>query len=640
MGPEANDSNRRTPPWVWAIIVGVGLIPLLNLGLRTVLPPEGLVPSGLHTVDTYCYLTPMRYMPEGFKTPYAQTHHAAMPAGHEYYGMPYHYLYGTLGVIAEVIRVPDVFILALANGLGIAFLIWAVWQLLNVLMPGVARTAFPLAVIGGGVGGVVGLVICALGLWDDSGVAVAFPRWFRYDLVEGTRSNLHLLQDRLYYTLPLGLAFLGWLRLHKQHAWQAGTLIALATLINFRIGPMVWAVALLPVLTGLAPTHKRSLSAWTVGMFVGLAAALLIAGRNPSHFTSSTLISREAIAFAAFLGASAWLLPPACAATLRSLRAAQGWTRYAAWALAGYLTTWALLYAAYHAYYGNWLTPVDFAAATRISDPALIGILPGLLLAHMLSPRDDPKAPPSWVLLWLLGALAVGISAWGEGWFLRLAPQRVIVLCGIPLAVLAAYGLQPWRAPLRMAYLAITLTFGATSLLFTWGISHGPFGDTQASVLLPWTRFAYITEADARAIDQVDAGVVLTPANGAPLYGDVIANRTDCSVVYGNGTLDFSRKDLVPLRRRVSAFFSPEASEEERRSLLADWNVRYILCPARSPVDPIVRDQLRQLPDVEVVYEEGEVLLLEVKPSVGGGPASVAGFPDPATQSDRRSPDR
>jgi hypothetical protein len=165
----------------------------------------------------------------------------------------------------------------------------------------------------------------------------------------------------------------------------------------------------------------------------------------------------------------------------------------------------------------------------------------------------------------------------------------------------------------RRAYLTATLAAGALGIVFAWGVSHGPFFDTQARALLPWTRFAYISEADDEAIALLEDGVVLTPSLGAPLYGDVIAARTRCSVVYGNGTLDFSGEDMSAVRRAVSDSFAPFATESDRRTFLETWRVRYILCPELAPVDPATRAALRAWPDARVVYESGEVLLLELQ---------------------------
>jgi len=642
-------TNTETPRWVPALIAVMALLPLANYAALVLLPPEGRVPSGLHTVDTYCYVTPMQYMPEGFATPYARVgNDGAMPAGAQYYGMPYHFLYGALGVLNLPLGLPPLLLLALAQGAGFALLLWGVWRLFGTLLPEVRDTAFLLAAIGGGIGGVVGFVAVVSGWSSDPVFPEAFGRWFVYDLVEGARGNLHLLHNRLYYTLPLALAILGWAGIVKdEDAWveprPTGTnrserhttsslrgaslratrqpllllrpalLLALATLINFRIGPMVWAAALLPVATGHVPRCPRRIAVWTLGMAAGLVLALIIASRNPSHVSSSLAITRESIGLAAWAASAGLLLPPALAAIGRVLRAAQGWTRYALWAGAGYLGSFAALYVVIHLYFGNYLLPLDFAAAVAVSDWALAGIPLGLATARVLRPSSQEDSPPAWLALWLLGALGIGVSAWGSGWFIQFAPQRLLVLCGLPLAALAAYGLHGWSTAPRRAYLAATVAAGVLGIAFAWGVSHGPFFDTQARALLPWTRFAYLSEADSEAIALLEDGVVLTPSLGAPLYGDVIAAHSRCSVVYGNGTLDFSGEDMSAVRRAVSDFYAPSASESDRRALLDSWRVRYILCPELAPVDPATRAALRAWPGARMVYESGEVLLLDLQ---------------------------
>ncbi|MBI1317986.1 MAG: hypothetical protein GC168_03420 [Candidatus Hydrogenedens sp.] len=539
-----------------------------------------------------------------------------MPAGTLYYGMPYHYLYGALGVLNKAVPIPPLLLLAIAQGAAFGLLLWAVWRLFDVVLPAVRDSAFALVVLGGGLGGIAGFAGIAMG-WGASPVfQEAFRRWFVFDVVEGARGNLHLLQDRLYYTLPLALALLGWAmladgsRVRSPYRWVPGVLLAAATLINFRVGPMVWAVALLPMLTGHAP---RRAGTWTLGMAAGLVCALLIASRNPSHVSSSMGITREAIGLAAWAGASGLLIPPAVIALWQNLRSSSGWTRYAAGAGTGYLFSFVALYAGYHVYYGNLFLPLDFAAAVAVSDVALLGLPLGVAAVHFLPRRDAEEGdPPVWLALWFLGFLGVGVSAWGQGWFLQFAPQRLLVLCGMPLAALAAYGLQGWRW--RRAYFSVTLALGITSIAFTWLLSHGPLFDTQARALLPWTRFAYITKAEAEAISQLDEGVVLTPSLGAPLYGDVIAARTKCSVVYGNGTLDFSRENMTAVRRAVARFYSLDSTPDERLALLDAWRVRYVFCPALAPVAPEVVRVLQATLPLQVGYAQEGVTLLERRP--------------------------
>lgn len=610
----APDSERQTPRWVFALIVAMGLLPLFNTALLLGFPPPGTVSSGLHTVDTYCYITPMREMPNGFASPYARVENGTMPSGTKYYGMPYHYLYGALGGLNSLVGLPPLWALAIANSLGIALLFWSVWCLLSAFFPQVRGGAFLLAVFGGGLGGATGFLAIMFGWWEYPQFQDAFPRWFRYDLVEGARGNLHLLQDRVYYTLPLALAFFGWVRLHHRHPASAGVPLVIATFINFRIGPMVWALGLLSLCATQPKPRIRDAAFWSAGMLTGLTLALAVVSRNPSHVESSHQIARESIAFTAFIASLGWLLPPALVAMTRALRAARGWTRAAIWSGAGYLAVFTLLFIAYHVYYGNWWLPLDFAAASKISDWALLGIPAGLVVSCFqpaATPDQSSSSPPAWLVLWACAFIGVGISAWGAGWFVQFTPQRFIVLSGLPVAVLAAYGICAWKTRTRAVYLALTILFGVSSIAFTWLVSHGPLHDRPATALLPWTRFAYISVGDEPAVDLLDAGVVLTPSSGAPLYGDVIAAQTACSVVYGNGTLDFSGEEMTAIRREVDHFFSGNATQKERLALLSAWQVRYVFCPARTPVPQDIRDAFQALPGMRVLHTEGDVLMLE-----------------------------
>ena len=74
------------------------------------------------------------------------------------------------------------------------------------------------------------------------------------------------------------------------------------------------------------------------------------------------------------------------------------------------------------------------------SDWALLALLPGVLLGWKWTPREHATDPPHlrWVAAWFLVLLAISVSATGQGWLLQFAPQRCLVLLGVPMALLAA----------------------------------------------------------------------------------------------------------------------------------------------------------------------------------------------------------
>jgi len=618
--------DARRPIWVWAIIACAAMMPPLLYTWTALAPPAGHAPSRLRTLDSYCYLTPMIHAPQDWFSPYARCGEPLGGASRGYYGMPYHLLYAALGLLCKATGIASWTLLGLANGLGFALLLHAVHRFFQCLHPALANRAFLLAVCGGGLGGIVWLLSHASGLDSHADFAAIFLRFGLYDLTEGARSHLHLLHDRLYYTLPMALCLLGitrWLG-SDVRGFYTILLLALGTFLNFRVGPMIAGAGILiflskPVMYPCRNWWKR-LRAPLLGTGLGIAAAMLYLRTNPFHAESSIALSQESMWFSAFLCASFFLLPPACVALAHVHRHARGWVRSLLGGVFGYWCVFTLLYFGYQLYYGNWPHTIDAAAAIAMSDWSLSGLLLGAWASRRSTPKCEPHPLPphtAGVALWFLLYGALAYSAWGQGAYLAFAPQRFMATLGIPLALLAAEGLSliASRTPrVSRAWFATTCIAGLLSMGVTWLGSYGPWGFDSVQRALPWTRFAYVSEADQVLMSRIPEGsVVLTPATDAPLFGDILSQHPGVRVVYGNGSLDFSREDFAAIRTVTTRFYEPVATEQERQAFLRERCITHVYCPDTAPVPAATRDSLRASQLLKPVGICGEGILFEVR---------------------------
>lgn len=228
-----------------------------------------------------------------------------------------------------------------------------------------------------------------------------------------------------------------------------------------------------------------------------------------------------------------------------------------------------------------------------------------------------PDAVP-WFALWFLAFFCIAIAAFGDGWFLQFTPQRFMVVLALPMAVLAAAGVQrigvvrPRRA--RQITAGI-VACGVVSILVTWFGSYGPLGYHGLQQHYPQTRWAYISEADASLLDALEDdtnAVVLAPALTHPILGDVAVQRGH-RAVYGNGTLDFSREVMPFVREAAHTFFhDPAQPDATRRQLIDDWCVTHVYCPDGEPIPDAMRAHLDTIPWLERVTQIGNGALYRV----------------------------
>lgn len=626
---------------VGALIVALASIEPLLHGLITYAPPVGMAPSGLHTVDTYAYVSAMRHYQDDFFSPYACCHTPGGVRQPGLYALPHHHLYGILGMLGRALHLPPFLFLGLANGLGLGFMLAAAYILLRRIAPDRAALIFVIFALGGGLGGIGYVITGILGLHPHPKFAAAFARFFYYELNEGPRFFPHLLAARLYYTLALGVGYLALADLIRAlrsaahgAAIPAGLLLGLCAFLNFRVGPMLWAVGMIWVCVAPEAPWKyraRTTLAWTIGVVAGMVPAIFMMRMNPALMESVRVLGGT-MWWLPFFYATAlyWLFLPG--ALFRGFAPLPLWSRVCGYAGAGYVAAHAVLVMFYQAYYGNWCSGGDDSAARAVSDPALIGAVLGAAWAlgrarfsgrsqkppRLAADSAAERGALSWFALWFLAFLGLSIAALGRGWFGQWMPQRFMVVLGLPLAALCADGLcrwHAWRPRLARGLGACILACGVTSILVTWTTVHGPLGVASMQRYYSWTNYLFITGQDQRLLSRMDKGVVLAPSLGDPLFGDVaVALRPGIQTVYGNGAMDFSFEVMAAVRTRVAEFFRPGASDTARRTLVEDWCVNFVYCPDTVPVAAETLAELRQTPWLEEVAAEGRGALFKVKP--------------------------
>ncbi|MBX3178945.1 MAG: hypothetical protein KF886_16440 [Candidatus Hydrogenedentes bacterium] len=680
---EANPGPRRLfvrpPRLALAIILCAGLIDPLSHLLVANFPPAGAVFTGGHTVDTFNYLTGMRYARPPWYSPYSLCGDAGADGDPAIYAIPHHHLFGLVGAIGSRLHIPPFHMAGIANGLCAMFYLYAVYCFLAIAVPRLANRAFLLFGLGGGLGGLLYVLTWPFGVHDHPEFGRYFLRYFIYELNDGPRFQPWLMAARMYYTLAFGFGFFALAALARGILYGrradlaiASALFAATAFANFRVGPMLWAAGFLHLgcaaggasVAGIAdaPPARPAASYWTfrqsglwiavsfIGVMIGGGAALWMVSRNPQLVESVARSQRTALWFSPFISATFfyWMILPTT--LVRGIQQAPGWLRYAGWTAFAYIAAFALLYAGYQAYYGNFLITGEFQVAVLMSDYALLfGVPIGLAAAWWIGTPSqrfpfppgglpftarEPHAPPHhaceggyrargdatpevppWAALWLLAFFGLSFSAWGQGSFLRFTPDRFVIVLGVPLAILGAAAIERGisRRPrfFRGMQLAI-LCCGILSILVTWLVSHGPLGYHTLQRHYSWTRNPYMNQADADALVHLGEGVVLAPATGAPLMGDLAVMRGN-PTVYGIGTLDYSRRVVTGIRADVADFYRPETADAWRREKAAEWCVRYVFCPDTDPVDPGTVAQLRACEWLEEVAAVGDAVLFRVR---------------------------
>lgn len=613
---------RRLAPY--GLMVLLGLIPPLTHVWIVHFAPEGAVPTGLHTGDSGHHLVAMASFANGFHSPFA-TCLAESENDAAYFSVPIFLLYGVVGEIGRMTGLTPFLFLGIANGFGGALLLWSVYRFLRRIAPKDAALAFYLYALGGGLAGMVFLAAWLTGGVGAPGFEAWFMRFAQYELIEGQYLSPILLMPRLYYTLPMALGYAALTALVETdrcrcpgHLFFTCFLLFITACINVRVAPLFWGAGAAYLLLGSQNEgrYRAWLGASTFGVTaLGGAIAIGVMSQHPSYTANVSSVARECALLLPLIYATIFFWPPLSLGLRNGISAQPRALRSVSLALLGYLAAYALIYLVHQIWFGNWWRGGDMGAAILASDWALLALLPGALLGWFWKARGTTPGPIHlrWVAAWFLVLLAVSVSATGRGWLLQFAPQRCLVLLGVPMALLVAAGLRMLPKMAAHACLVLVIGGGVLSQAVAALYFQGPLGRTPGEGPFAYLHYEYMTEADARLLAQLPSGTVAVPPWSPIAFGEIVAHHGDYQVLGGPGAMNLGDQPFGPLQESVNRFFSAGASEAERRDFVTKWCVEFVYGPDTCPVDPAVLEGLRQLSWLEVVAEEGRGVVFRVK---------------------------
>lgn len=613
--------GRHTPRWVWVLIICLSLIePLTHLWIAD-LPPRGTVATGLRIPESVFHIHAMRMFDTGFANPFAtcKSPHGVQYIG--YYAIPWYWMYGILGAVRKWLQMDEFFALGLANGIGAGLYLFCGYHFLRESVPALANRAFVLFTLGGGLGGVLYLLTALLGWHSEPAFELYFNRHAMYELMEGPNLLPVLHMPRLHYTMSLALCLWGltqfiWsLRQRSPRGLALSCLsLAVATVLNLHCGLSALLIAYLYLISQarqLRWARVRWASACTAAVAAASVGVFVCFSYHPTFLKSTLAPVREAMWLTPFISAAFFhvlLVPAELVRRTRELSRAE---RACAFAAIGYLAAFVLLFLPHQMYHGNLLSGREGTVAAHISDWALIGAAAGLVCFFFVPRREPCKGlGEGWIVLWPLLFIALALSGFGQGWFLRAVPQRLMMLLGLPLSILSASALGrmkeqcPKRAyGLQGAFIACGIaSIAAASLCFQgpWikEIGAAPYADRHRELM---------SATDAAVLRYIGRGTVLAP----PFISDVISLRRNTRVVFGSGSVEADQPPFE-LERQVKTFFSTQASEEYRRQVLTEWRVDFVYCPDTPPVDREVFRQLLRMPCLKIAAGKGRAVLFRV----------------------------
>lgn len=600
------------------ILVLAALQPAVHLWTRYA-PPADTVPTGLHIIDSALLMYCMDMFDNGYYSGYATCQAPEGDASIKYYAVPHLWLYGVFGVMARAFQMDYFLFNGLANGMCALLFLVAAYHLIRRMIPANAEKAFVLFALSAGPGGVLYLITGWLGWHEHSQFDLYFYRFGINDLMEGPHLQPVLYFPRAYYTLVLACCFavLAALiqaertgRMRELFLWAAPW--ALCAFINARFAVFSSGLALLYLArTDITLSLRRRaplLAAFALPAAVGCAASAALMRINPAVVGNHMAEGAMFMWFSPFIIA-AWLHLLAAARPIwHSARQMPGIWRYAIGGLIGYLFAYGLCYGLYQVYWGNLLTGRDGSTAANISDWALLGVIPGMLVslrrAHCAAPRDT-----DWVVLWFLAFTAVAMSGWGGGWFLRFCPQRIQVFLWLPLCVLVAAGLETWKPVLRRAAYALMLGCGVMAIFVAVFMFQGPLGRTGAQGPYKEQHCEIMRLADAALMRQIGEGTVMAPKPAS----DIIVWTQGNPVVFGTGSFNLTTLPYSEVSGAAARFFSPAVDDTERHDLARHWCVDYVYCPDTWPVAPATLSALRAASWLEEHASEGGAVLFRVR---------------------------
>lgn len=625
------EPDVKTPRWVWILLLALALTPVWKYAATEAFIPEGYVSTGASTGDAPILISCMRMFETSFFSPWSSAQSPYGPHSVRYFAAAYYWIYGILGWLLSPFPLSWPLKFEVVNTLGLLFYLWTAWRFLRSFFPDVAVKALALFTLGGGLGGLVFFLFRLFALHETPAYESLFLRYALYELLEGAHVPPLALAWRLYYTLPLGL-FLAALLLAKPDAsglripskaiLAAGSLF-LSGWINMRVG--AGSTALLVLFAWLCvtqtPLRIKSVFFLILASSLGVLTGLLMQRMNPVMAEGCFDFIRMGVWPTALLSA---VLPCAILAAFavpNILSESGRPVQYFAGAAFGFITLYAALFAAYYVYFGvNPLEGSDFSATIRVSDPALLGAPLGLLSAWLWIRRRPARTAPvsnpenAWILLWLILVVSVGISAFGQGWFLRLVPHRALVFLALPLSICAAQGLTLLERSHRKTaatLFALIVIAGIASKAVMIGWFHAPLGYVENGPF-HWSHSELMRAEERPLLDSVGPGMILAPSSQGPCMGDILAMRDNVRVVYGFGSLSISDVIMNKSGEDATLFFEDDCPDEKRVEIIQRRGVDYVYCPATHPVAETVRQHLLSLPWLVREAASGDGCILRV----------------------------
>ena len=442
-----------------------------------------------------------------------------------------------------------------------------------------------------------------------------------YELVEGPylTGTQHL--SRLYYTLPLALVYAAMTALIQslrikctRHLLLTGILLFAATLLNIRIGGLGFCIMILFLFTNRTPPfipRAKILIRLAIPLASAFGVFAVLTITNPDYMKNTSVYVREVMWLSAFLSVAALHLVLLRRPLLKGIAGLSPLGQRCAFALIGYLSVYTVLFILHQVYYGNLLRAGDFSDAVTVSDWALMGVLAGLK-KPTISERVEGDNPYPWLIMWLLTFVAIAISGFGQGWFLTLTPQRLLVFVGVPLSACSAYALHTCADTNRrvaMAYGAAMITLGITSIIVGALFFQLPLGNKPGQGPFALLHPETMTRADASQLETLPEGRILSNFE----FSDVIAKRPGTQVLGGTGGTDLSDQMSIKLTPHINQFFSRETGNKYRVDFLNEWCIDYVYCPDTWPIDETIRLQLRSMEGVSVLNANGAGVVFDVR---------------------------
>jgi len=585
---EAGRANRIA---LLVVLVLGAVPPLLHVWI-SYFPPLGYVPTGMGTGDSGHHLIAMRALASGFYSPFVLEGSA-----HDWrvFATPFLLLYALVGEVGRWSGLPEFLFLGVVNGAAGAVYLWQAWRFLRVVAPRVALRAFLLFALGGGLGGVAWWGCQLAGATQAAGFEESFLRLAWYGLIEGQSHVPFLHFWRLYYTVPLAFGLAACVALFQtlasgcgRHLVFAMFLAGMAGFWNPRLGPMLLLIVL------LHPGCRAALWGGFGRRFVGGFCGALVVGAG----LGAGLMALHPVYAVNVAGVTAGTLHllPFVAAAGPLLLLGMIWSVWhrpvglVVGGLAGYFVVYVLAVLAYTIYYGNWLHGGDTGAAVVASRWGLLGLVAGGILGWAFRRRrgEGGAVEPvgDWCFLWFLAFFFVASGA-GGGLWLAFAPQRWMVLMGLPLAVLAAGGVEWFGPGARRVLVFVVCMLGVSSLLVSALYFQGPLGVQGPGAPFRHLHYELMTEADAELLAALPPGRVILPPWSPIAFGEIVALRPDTLVLGGPGALNIGNQPFGLVQRDVQDFWSAARPHGE---IVARWGIQHVFVPPSGDGDwPVLR---------------------------------------------------